>query len=443
MDSTADKPIRFQDVLTPGALKPLVAHLEFRFPRWCLARQRIESPRLQDVRGAVRAQMRQDAIRHAVKPGDRIAVGVGSRHFADMALVVRECVDALKSLGARPFIVPAMGSHGGSTAEGQAETLAGYGVHEGALGVPVDPSMDVAEIGRTAAGVSVKIARSVLAADGVIVIARVKPHTAFRAPIESGIAKMLTIGLGKQQGAESLHRVAMHKFKDLLPEAVQIILQKVKVIAGLAIVENHKDQTGFLEGIPGAQILTREPALLAMAREWMPRILVEECDLLIVDEIGKNISGDGMDPNVTGRFAVPGLTGGLRAQKVVVRDLTELTHGSFVGAGVADIITRRVLEKADFRPGYMNAITATVFTGVKLPIIMETDRDAIGLGLMTCNEVDPIAAKVVRIKNTLNLSRIWVSEAVLRDQANAGKLEPLTSVQEMTFDEHEHLVDPQ
>ena len=442
MDSTTDKPIRFQDVLTPGALKPLVAHLQFRFPRWCLARQHIESPRLQDVRGAVRAQMRQDAIRHAVKPGDRIAVGVGSRHFADMALVVRECVDALKSLGARPFIVPAMGSHGGSTAEGQAETLAGYGVHEGALGVPVDPSMDVEEIGRTAAGVPVKIARSVLAADGAVVIARVKPHTAFRAPIESGIAKMLTIGLGKQQGAESLHRVAMHKFRDLLPEAVQIILRKVKVIAGLAIVENHQDQTGFLEGILGPQILTREPALLAMAREWMPRILVEECDLLIVDEIGKNISGDGMDPNVTGRFAVPGLTGGLRAQKVVVRDLTELTHGSFVGAGVADIITRRVLEKADFRPGYMNAITATVFTGVKLPIIMETDRDAIGLGLMTCNEVEPEQAKVVRIANTLDLSTIWVSESVFRDPANQAKLEALTPMQPMTFNEQENLLDP-
>ena len=436
-------PIRFQDVLTPGALKPLVAHLQFQFPRWCAVRQRIESPRLQDVSGVVREQMRNAVIRQAIKPGDRIAVGVVSRHFADMALVVRECVEALKGMGARPFIVPAMGSHGGSTAEGQAETLAGYGVHERALGVPVDASMDVEIIGHTAGGVPVKFARTVLAADGVIVVARVKPHTGFRAPIESGIAKMLTIGLGKQQGAESLHRVAMHKFKDLLPEAVKIILQKVKVIAGLAIVENHQDQTGHVEAIPGDQILTREPALLTMARAWMPRILVEECDLLVVDEIGKNISGDGMDPNVTGRFALPNMTGGLRTQKVVVRDLTELTHGSFVGAGGADIITRRVLEKADFRAGYMNAITATVLNGVKLPVIMETDRDAIGLGLMTCNEVDPGQARVVRIANTLNLSTIWVSETVLRDPANQAKLEPLTAMQAMAFDERETLLDPQ
>ena len=442
MEAAAHGAIRFQDVLTPGVLKPLVAHLQFRFPRWCLVRQRIESPRLTEVRGAVRAQMHQDGIRHAVRPGDRIAVGVGSRHFADMALVVRECIEALKSLGARPFIVPAMGSHGGSTAEGQADTLAGYGIHEQALGVPVDPSMDVDVIGHTAAGVPVKVARSVLASDGVIVIARVKPHTAFRAPIESGIAKMLTIGLGKQQGAESLHRVAIHKFKDLLPEAVQIILRKIKVIAGVAIVENHQDQTGHLEVVPGAQILTREPELLAKARDWMPRILVEDCDLLIVDAIGKNISGDGMDPNVTGRFAVAEMTGGLRVQKVVVRDLTELTHGSFVGAGVADIITRRVIEKADFRAGYMNAITATVLSGVKLPVIMETDRDAVGLGLMTCNEVEPEQAKVVRIANTLNLSSIWVSESVLRDPANQAKLEALTPMQPMAFDAQEILLDP-
>lgn len=442
MDTAAQGPIRFQDVLTRGALKPLVAHLDFQFPRWCAARQRIESPQLPDVRGAVREQMRKDAIRQAVKPGDRIAVGVGSRQFSEMSLVVRECVEALKRLGARPFIVPAMGSHGGSTAEGQAETLAGYGIHEQALGAPVDPSMEVEVVGRTPGGVEVKIARTALAADGLIVVARVKPHTAFRAPIESGIAKMLTIGLGKQQGAESLHRVAIHKFRELIPEAVQVILQKVKVIAGLAVVENHQDQIGYLEVIPGEQILAREPALLTMARQWMPRILVEECDLLIVDEIGKNISGDGMDPNVTGRFAVPGLMGGLRAQKVVVRDLTELTHGSFVGAGSADIITRRVLEKADFRAGYMNAITATVLTGVKLPVIMETDRDAIGLGLMTCNEVNPADAKVVRIKNTLNLSQIWVSEPVLRDPVNGAKLEPLTPMQAMAFDAHETLVDP-
>jgi hypothetical protein len=435
--------IRFQDVLTPGALKPLVAHLHFQFPRWCSVHQRIQSPRLPDVEGMVRQEMHKEAIRRSVRPGDRIAVGVGSRHFADMALVVRECVEALKAMGARPFIVPAMGSHGGSSAEGQAETLAGYGIHEHALGVPVEPSMEVEVIGQTPSGVPVRFARSVLAADGVMVVARVKPHTAFRGPIESGIAKMLTIGLGKQQGAESLHRVAIHKFKELIPDAATVVLKKVNVIGGLAVVENHQDQIGHLEAIPGDQILSREPALLAMAWEWMPRILVEECDLLIVDEIGKNISGDGMDPNVTGRFAVPGMTGGLRTQKVVVRDLTELTHGSFVGAGSADIMTRRVLEKADFRAGYMNAITATVMTGVKLPVIMETDRDAIGLGLASCNEVDPIAAKVVRIKNTLNLSRIWVSEAVLRDQANTGTLEPLTSVQEMTFDEHEHLVDPQ
>ncbi len=434
--------IRFQDLLTPGALKPLVAHLNFVFPRWCAVRQRIESPTLSNVRDSVRQEMRKPAIRQAVKPGDRIAVGVGSRHFADMALVVSECVAALKEMGAKPFIVPAMGSHGGSTAEGQAETLAGYGVHERALGVPVEPSMEVESIGRTASGVEVKFARTVLAADGVIVVSRVKPHTGFRGPIESGVAKMLTIGLGKQQGAESLHRVGMHNFKTLIPEAADVVCRKVKVIAGLAIVENHQDQTGHLEVIPGAEILSREPALLEMARQWMPRILVEECDVLIVDEIGKNISGDGMDPNVTGRFAVPNLSGGLRTQKVVVRDLTELTHGSFIGTGTADIITRRVIEKADFRAGYMNAITATVLAGVKLPVIMDTDRDAIGLGLMTLNEVEPAQARVVRITNTLNLSRICVSEAVLRDPANQAKLEPLTPMQPMGFDAQETLQDP-
>jgi hypothetical protein len=276
-----------------------------------------------------------------------------------------------------------------------------------------------------------------------VVVARVKPHTGFRAPIESGIAKMMSIGLGKQQGAESMHRIAMHKFKELVPEVAQIILQRLHVVAGLAVIENTQNQIGHLEAVPGGEILTREPALLELARTWMPRILIEEFDLLIVDEVGKDISGDGMDPNVTGRFVVPHMTGGPRLQKVVVRDLTELTKGSFLGAGVADVITRRVLEKADFRAAYMNVITATGLAGGRLPVIMETDRDAIGLGLATCNEVDPGTAKLVRIKNTLELAEIWVSEAVLRDPGNAGRVEPLTPVQEMAFDAHENLVDPE
>ena len=442
METRSHGAIRFQDLLTPGTLKPLVAHLDFRFPRWCRARQKTSSPQVADVQGTVRREMGKQAVRGAVKPGDRIAVAVGSRHFAHMPLIVRECVDALKGMGARPFVVPAMGSHGGSTAEGQAATLAGYGIHEQALGVPVEPSMDVEVIGRTAKGVEVRTARTALAADGLVVVARVKPHTGFRAPIESGIAKMMSIGLGKQQGAESMHRIAMHKFKELVPEVAQIILQRLHVVAGLAVIENTQNQIGHLEAVPGDQILTREPALLELARTWMPRILIEEFDLLIVDEVGKDISGDGMDPNVTGRFVVPNMTGGPRLQKVVVRDLTELTKGSFLGAGVADVITRRVLEKADFRAAYMNVITATGLAGGRLPVIMETDRDAIGLGLATCNEVDPSTAKVVRIKNTLELAEIWVSEAVLRDPGNAKKVEPLTPVQEMKFDAHENLVDP-
>lgn len=362
-----------------------------------------------------------------LRPGARVALAVGSRGIVRLAEITRAIADEVRRRGATPFVVPAMGSHGGATAEGQRQILAGYGVDEPAVGAPVRSSMDTVELGRLPDGTPVYFDRAASEADGIILINRIKPHTGFHGPIESGLVKMIAIGLGKHRGAGAMHHRGYPSFSRLLPEVARFSMSRMPILFGVAVVENAFGQIAHLEAVPAAHILVREPELLAMARERMGRLFVERLDLLVVDEIGKNISGVGMDPNITGRFEEPSVSGGAQIQKIVVLRLTPETHGNAYGIGMADVTSQDVLEGIDFAATYTNAATSSVLAAARVPVVAPTARDAVALAYRTLTGVTPGQAKIVRIKNTLELHRIWMCEHLWEESSGRPDLRSLSS----------------
>ena len=397
--------------------------LDIALPQGAYVRQKFEAHRIDDVTFEVQRQLSRPQILEKIRPGMRVALGVGSRGIKCIYQVTKATVEFLRERGADVFIVPAMGSHGGATAEGQLQVLAQYGITPEALGVPFDASMDIVELGISPSGVPVYFSRAALAADGIVPIGRVKAHTSFRGRVESGLYKMLAIGFGKHAGAASIHSFGFERFGELIPEVGEFILARVPVLCGIAIVENAYDDPAVIEALAPEEIGRREPELLELAKAWMGRILFDEFDVLIVDEIGKNISGDGMDPNVTGRFSLPAMSGGPRVQKIVVLDLTEETHGNANGIGAADVTTQALFDKIDFVQTYTNAITSTVLSVAKIPIVMPTARTAVALALKTLVGVKPEKARVVRIKNTLQLDEIWISDPLLKEAEGRSDIE--------------------
>lgn len=367
--------------------------------------------------------------------GKRIAVGVGSRGISNMALIAKTVVNALKQAGAEPFIIPTMGSHGGATAEGQTEVLASFGITAESMGVPVNASMAVETIGELEPGLPLYVAQSALQADGIIVIARVKPHTAFRGSIESGVAKMLTIGLGKQVGADSLHHQGFGRFAELIPKAAKFIVEKAPVLFGVALMENAYEETARIEVLSREDILAmeREMALLQEAKDMIGKILFPEFDVLVMEAIGKNISGDGQDPNVTGLYVTKYATGGPRFQKSVIFDLTEETHGNANGMGVADVISRDLFAKVDFIKTYTNSFTSTEILPIKVPMVAATKEDALKIAIKICNGVESGKHKIVWIKNTLELGEILISEGLLDEARSNPNIEILSEPVEISF----------
>lgn len=410
--------------------------LDIPLPRMVHVRQKFATPRIDDVAGAVAAQFQRPEVRARIKPGMTIAVGCGSRGIANIAEAARQVVAELKALGARPFIFPAMGSHGGATAEGQREVLEGYGITEEFVGCPIHSQMEVVEVGKLDSGMPVYMDKLAAAADGVVVVCRVKPHTNFRAPIESGIVKMITIGMGKIIGATELHTQGMDMFGTLLPEAAKLIMSRKNVLLGVAMVENAADETAIIEAVPGDQIFDREPVLQAKAKEMMARLQFDEIDVLIVEKIGKNISGSGMDPNITGRncrFVEWNMKP--MVKKIAVLGLTPETHGNATGVGGADVITMRLYKELDIGKTYANVITSTYLDGAAIPIIMNTDQDAIRLAVKTVVRVKPEDTKIVRIANTLEVMDIHVSEPMLPFiQANPSMFEIVGELEPFKFD---------
>jgi hypothetical protein len=348
--------------------------------------------------------------------------------------VVAALVGSLKEAGAEPFVVPAMGSHGASTAEGQAQVLAHLGVSEERIGCPVRATMEAVKIGETPAGVEVFMDRNAYEADAVVVVNRIKPHTAFRGEVESGPTKMLAIGLGKQKGAHSVHAAGWGNIHETIPEAARVAVETGKVAFGFAVLENADEEPYKVVAIPADKLEESEAPLLEEAKRNLLRLPFEEIDLLIVDEIGKNISGDGADPNVTGRYPTPYASGGPAVERTVFLDLTDETCGNANGLGAADVVTERLASKMDRPSTYLNALTSTTSYPVKIPMVMPNDRMAIAAALVMCAGVSPQEAKLARIENTLKLRRMWVSEALLRG-LDEDKLRVVEEPRPMHFDE--------
>ena len=411
--------------------------LDIPLPAMVPVKVHFETSRIEDVAQAVKAEIQRPEIGSKIVPGASIAVGCGSRGVANIAQATKAVVEAIKERGAHPFLFPAMGSHGGATIEGQKGVLAGYGITEARMGCPIRATMETIALPSLPDGTPVFIDQYAAQADGIVLINRIKPHTSFRGAIESGIVKMMSIGMGKIKAATSYHQQGMDTFGDLLPQAAKVIMQERPFLFGLGLVENALDETALIEAIPARTLIARETALQAQAKQMMGKLLFEEIDVLIIDEIGKNISGAGFDPNIVGRNSrdVKTWTGGPSVQKVVLLNLTPETKGNATGVGGGDVITLKLYKSIDINSTYANVITSAYLDGGALPLIMNTDQEAIQLAVKTCLRVPSPACKIVRIKNTLELSHIMVSAPLLEQVYQHPQMEALGAPQPFQFDE--------
>ncbi|WP_349669839.1 lactate racemase domain-containing protein [Lacrimispora sp.] len=419
--------------------RPFVADLvkDVTVPRMFRVRQIFPRNKIEpeEIPGIIKKLLSEEKFSSQIKPGMKIAITAGSRGIANNALTTKCIADFIKSKGALPFVVPAMGSHGGSTAAGQREILKGYGITEEYLQCPILSSMEVKKIGVNEEGKDVYIDKYAAESDGIVIGCRIKPHTAFRGPYESGIMKMMAIGLGKQYGAQVCHEAGFKHMAKNVPLFGKAIIRNAPVLFAVPTIENAYDETCKIVAVNADEIEEMEPALLKEAASYMARILVDSCDVLVVDEIGKNYSGDGMDPNITGTFCSPYATGGITAQRVAVLDLSEETHGNGIGLGFSSATTKRVFDKLDLASMYPNAITCTVLGGVRIPIIMESDKEAIQVCIKSCNEIDKTRPRVVRIPNSLHLEHIMLSEDYLDEIKGMETIEIESEPMDLPFDE--------
>ncbi|MBB6283701.1 lactate racemase domain-containing protein [Geobacillus subterraneus] len=394
---------------------------------------------IENVPLALMEKLQQNHIRSLIRPGMEIAVAVGSRGLDRLVEVVATTVAFLKEQGAKPFIVPSMGSHGGATAEGQRAVLAHLGVTEETAGCEIRSSMDVIQLGKLPNGLPVYMDRFAANADGIIVINRIKPHTAFRGPVESGLMKMLSIGLGKQKGAEACHQLGFKYMAGNVPAMAKMMMEKKPVLFGVATIENAFDKVAVVDVLTPNEIIEKEPELQKKAKQLLPRLFFDQIDVLVIDQIGKNISGDGMDPNITGRYPTPYAHGGPDVNKMVVLDLTPETEGNANGVGTADFTTKRLVDKMDLEVTYANGLTSTVVAPTKIATTLPNDRMAIQAAIKTCNILDFTKVKLVRIQNTLKISEIEVSEALIPYVESHPNMEVVAGPYEWVFDEHGQL----
>ena len=401
-------------------------------PRWARVRQHLYEQEVQDVASAVAATF--ERVAEAVRPGMRVAVGAGSRGIDRYAQVVRAVCIELRRRGADPFVVPAMGSHGGATAKGQAEVLAHYGVTEPAVGAPIRSSMETVKLGEVEPGVSVYLDRLASEADLIIPINRVKPHTDFHGPNESGLMKMIAIGLGKQRGADTFHHEGFDRFAALIPAVARMTMARKPVLFGIALVENGLGRLAVVEAVPAALIESREHELLELARAWMPRLPGPRIDVLILDRLGKDISGIGADSNVINRYYTGVLPFPPSIQRIIVRDLTDDTEGNASGLGQADVALRHAVQRVDPLTTYMNCVTAKTPEGARLPLTVENDRQALYVALACCVRVSTQEAAIVRVADTKHLDTLLISEPYLEHVLQEGRATLLDDPRPMTFD---------
>src|ERR687895_346118 len=411
------------------------------FPKVVKVRQDFPRPRVDDVGAALREQCGREEIRNRIESGSEVAITAGSRGIAGIDGILRSLVEILKEAGASPFIVPAMGSHGGATAEGQVEILRSLGVTEESVGAEIRSSMEVVELGETASGVPVYMDRIASEADGVVIVGRIKQHTDFRSDVESGLLKMSSIGLGKHAQALALHAHGVKGIKDYMVEAGGEVFSSGKVLFGVAIVENAYEETAMIEAIPPERVAERERELLKESAKLMPGLPVSEMDVLFVDELGKNFSGTGMDTNVIGRFRILGVEEpeSPDVKYLIVSDVSEASHGNALGVGLADFTTRRLFEKIDHEAMNQNVLTSTFVERAKIPMVMENDREALKAALRCNWGVEPEETRFVRIPNTLHLRYAYVSENLVDEALANGDAEVVEEAAELAFDEDGNL----
>ena len=407
-------------------------------PRMIRIRQTFDARRVEDVTAEVTRQLLSLRLHERIRPDQTVAITAGSRGIAQIGKMTRAVVDHLKGLGARPFIVPAMGSHGGGTASGQAQLLEHYGITAEKMGCEIRASMETVIVDTTPQGIPVHFDKHASQADHVLIVGRVKPHTGFVGEVESGLHKMMLIGLGKHEGAKIYHRaIADYSFMEIITAVAASVISKCRVVGGLAIVENAYDETALIEAVPPTRFLEREKELLKLATQWLPRLPFPTTDLLIIDRIGKNISGTGLDTNVVGRkFNDHAGTDRdtVRCKRIFVRGLTEETHGNATGIGLSEFTNQRTADAIDRKITAINCITGLHPTAAMIPIAYETDREAVIQALQTCGLVEPPDAKIVQIQDTLHLAEVLVSEAYLPLISSRRDLEQLGDPQEMAFD---------
>ena len=400
--------------------------------------QTAPQPTITDVAGEVRRQWLASRLLKRVKHGDRIAIGCGSRGIRQIDLIAKTTVEVFREIGAKPFIVAAMGSHGGATPEGQRELLAEYGITEACLGVPVRTEMETEQIGVNSWGDPVWWDRNAVAADGVVTLSRIKPHTDYRGKLESGIAKMCVIGLGKRDGANQHHRWGWKGLQQMLPESAKVIIEKTKLLGGLGILENANEETAHLQVVDADEIMTVEPVLLEKARAMIGQIPFDEIDVLIVGELGKNYSGAGIDPNVVGRLlieAAPELeTNRPKITRMAVLDVSPESHGNATGVGIADLTTNRLIASINQTPFRMNNLTACFLWRSKLPFAFETDLEVLKMAIQTCWQPIPEKMKLAIIPNTLEVAEMWVSAPLAGQARGKPGLEVSAEAVSIPFD---------
>jgi hypothetical protein len=412
------------------------------FPEMYRIRQKFNTMEVGNIERAVTAELERLSLT-SIRSGQQVAITAGSRGIAGIDRILRTVIRYVKTFGARPFIFPAMGSHGGATAEGQIDVLNKLGLTESYLGAPIRSSMDAVEVARTGDNVPVYVDSHAAAADHIIVVNRIKSHTKFKGTVESGLMKMMAIGMGKLRGAEYCHRAAVHHtFPRIIRDAARLVIRRTPVICGLGIVENACGRTARVAAMKPEAIEDEEALLLERSKQMMAKLPFTDIDLLIVDEMGKDVSGVGIDPNVTGRNRdlLGGFDHPVTVRRLFVRDLTERSRGNAIGIGLADITTRRLVEKIDYAATYRNCITGISLEKAAVPMHFESDRESIEVGLGSIGLTRPEHSKIIRIRNTNRLEFVQVSAAYKADLEKRSDLEIARPPQQMVFDVEDNLI---
>jgi len=399
-------------------------------------KQNFNKTKIDNLSEYIHHSFKDSDLKNRVKPGDKIGITVGSRGITNIKFIIKQIISELKNLNASPFILPAMGSHGGANSEGQKEILASYGITEKEMGVPIMASMDVIQIGKVENKIPIYFSKDAMKADGIIALNRVKMHTDFKSNlVESGMSKILVIGLGKATGARSIHSLGVYGLKNVIPQAAELIIRNAPIIQGIAILENSYDQSMKILFVPPEDIIRTDTKLLKESKQLIPKLPIDEIDVLITQEIGKNISGTGFDTNVIGRLYINGEkeVAKPKINKLVALDLTEESHGNAYGIGLADITTKRFVNKIDFKNMNTNLIASTFLNRGKIPITADTEKEAVEIALKTCWQLNQKDLKLLIMKNTLDLEYLYISEAIWNEIKNNNKIEACGNWEQLSF----------